>query len=301
MGPRYQLCRRPTLIRDPYKSPGMMIRPHFSPIDILLSDSGRHWDLPTHRSPQFSDQLTRGGPKHRSRPWTGWSLCDKLFTNPRNRSGDRQSRVMFWNRFLGEGILTSPAVHPKQEHRIRCTETKHGAVVHLSLIGIIQKSNTLHETFILEVAQSMPFLGSQDIIGIGFHHVPCHRVSCLMPCLRLPEYYVKLEVCVLCAVGGRVVFTPLSRWHFFTRLDRWPPRKASISMTRCKFLPESHYCIKPRYTSSQYAAVWGDLSVWEFRAESKNSNGLLVPNLGSSPLGHDYRTNPTFGLRGSRI
>jgi len=32
------------------------------------------------------------------------------------------------------GILTSPAVHAKQEHQIRCTEIIHGAVAHLSRV-----------------------------------------------------------------------------------------------------------------------------------------------------------------------
>jgi len=190
-------------------------------------------------------------------------------------------------------------VLPKQEHRIRCAEIPHGAAARLLLIGIFQGSNTSRETFIMEVAKGMPFLGSRDVIGVGFRHNPCRRASRLTPCLRLPENV---------ASNSRYAFFVLSeiescyapvRVAFFARLDRWPGWRESQG--KLQFLrfdvissrnpitalnPATHpldtcfqiVCGTQQSVVEGFVKMRVDLSVWEFRMESNFSDELPVPS-----------------------
>ena len=101
-------------------------------------------------------------------------------------------------------------MHQKQEHRIGCAEVTHGAVAHLLPIGIFQGSNTSRETFILEVAKAMSFLGSRDIIGVGF------RITASNPATHPPDTCFQI-VCGTqqSVVGGFIKMrVDLSVWEF---------------------------------------------------------------------------------------
>ena len=60
---------------------------------------------------------------------------------------------------IGEGIFTSPTLHPEREHRIRQHTTG------LRIIGNFQKFNTSCETFALELAKGVKVV----CISIGTH------------------------------------------------------------------------------------------------------------------------------------